>query len=226
MVKVPSLNFLRCFSTTPSCLKRPHFKPLRGTDPSIVPTYPHGPSRWYKQSNLGLYGLQKIRSGNIVSSKNEIKTRRVWKPNVHHRRLWSMLLNRYLRLRITTRVMRTVDKCGGLDNYLLGDSVARIKELGVTGWALRWRLMQTEEWKAKHRAEMIRLGLRPQKNVPLIGIKGAVVDKETYEEDLRAFDQGLEDTEEFALEDALQGEGSELADMDELSKVNQQPQAL
>ena len=37
--------------------------------------------------------------------------------------------------------MRTIKKCGGLDQYLLGDKPARIKELGLFGWKLRWRVM-------------------------------------------------------------------------------------
>lgn len=130
---------------------------------AAVPPYPYGPSQIYKQSNFGLYGLQKIRFGNIVSKKNEIKTRRHWRPNVHFKRLWSESLGMHIRVRITTRVLRTVDKCGGLDEYLLGSKARRIKELGMGGWKLRWRIMQTDKVKERFRKEREALGLPPLK---------------------------------------------------------------
>ncbi len=40
------------------------------------------------------------------------------------------------------RVLRTMDKVGGLDEYLMGEKPARIKELGVEGWRLRWMVMR------------------------------------------------------------------------------------
>ena len=57
------------------------------------------------------------------------------------------------------RVLRTIDKVGGLDEYLLGDKPARIKELGVEGWRLRWRVMRTGKVREKFRRERERLGL-------------------------------------------------------------------
>jgi large subunit ribosomal protein L28 len=57
------------------------------------------------------------------------------------------------------RVLRTIDKVGGIDNYLLGQSPGRIKELGPTGWALRWRLLRTEKGKEMWEEERQRLGL-------------------------------------------------------------------
>jgi hypothetical protein len=55
--------------------------------------------------------------------------------------------------------MRTIDKVGGLDNYLLGEKPARIKVLGPTGWLLRWKLMQTPEIKEKWQKLRIEYGL-------------------------------------------------------------------
>lgn len=57
------------------------------------------------------------------------------------------------------RVLRTIDKVGGLDEYLLGGKASRIKELGMGGWALRWRLLQTESVKERFRRERERLGV-------------------------------------------------------------------
>jgi len=56
-------------------------------------------------------------------------------------------------------VLRTIDKVGGLDNYLLGDKAARIKELGVEGWRLRWKVLRTESVRGRIGEERVRLGL-------------------------------------------------------------------
>ena len=45
-------------------------------------------------------------------------------------------------MKVATRVLRTIDKVGGLDQYLLGEKAGRVKELGVEGWRLRWRVMK------------------------------------------------------------------------------------
>lgn len=57
------------------------------------------------------------------------------------------------------RVLRTIDKVGGLDEYLLGGKAARVKELGMGGWALRWRIWQTEMVRERFRRERERLGV-------------------------------------------------------------------
>jgi len=56
-------------------------------------------------------------------------------------------------------VLRTIDKVGGLDEYLLGEKEGRIKELGLTGWWLRWAIMQTPHIKARLARQRVRLGL-------------------------------------------------------------------
>src|ERR1700710_245959 len=123
----PSLIQLRTFTCTARTLAKSTKKRL-AFEHSAVPPYPYGPSQIYKQSNFGLYGTQKIRFGNMVSEKNEIKTRRYWRPNVLSKRLWSDSLKIFVRTRVTTRVLRTIDKCGGLDEYLLGEKANRVKE--------------------------------------------------------------------------------------------------
>ncbi|KAK4186501.1 ribosomal L28 family-domain-containing protein [Podospora australis] len=124
-----------------------------------IPSYPFGPRQVYHQSNSGLYGSASIRFGNTVSERNEIKTRRSWRPNVQQKRLWSASLNCFVRTRLTTRVLRTIDKVGGLDEYLLGVKTQRLKDLGPWGWRLRWRIMQTDAIKERMQQESKDLGL-------------------------------------------------------------------
>lgn len=56
-------------------------------------------------------------------------------------------------------MLRTIDKLGGLDEYLLGEKEARIKQLGQSGWWLRWAILQTPQLKARFAAERAALGL-------------------------------------------------------------------
>eukprot|EP01116_Phalansterium_solitarium_P024211 TRINITY_DN8806_c0_g1_i2.p2 TRINITY_DN8806_c0_g1~~TRINITY_DN8806_c0_g1_i2.p2 ORF type:complete len:253 (-),score=85.41 TRINITY_DN8806_c0_g1_i2:1701-2459(-) len=72
----------------------------------------------FKRAQRGLYGGKTILSGNHVSFSNK-KTRRTWLPNVQSKKLYSELLEKPVPLRLTTYVLRWVDKVGGLDNYLL-----------------------------------------------------------------------------------------------------------
>lgn len=129
----------------------------------VLPPYPYGPTRWYKQSRLGLYGGQRIQFGNNVSEEFENKTRRSWHPNIFTRKLFSKALNRPVQVRVSARVLRTIDKLGGLDEYLLGEKEARIKQLGESGWWLRWAIMQTPAIKKRFAEERLQLGLPEQR---------------------------------------------------------------
>ena len=59
-----------------------------------------------------------VMSGNNVSHANN-RTRRRFLPNLQSTRMHSELLNRQISLRVSTSAMRTVEKHGGLDAYLL-----------------------------------------------------------------------------------------------------------
>lgn len=137
-----SFQQCRCFSTTPITRGAPKTNALSlFTADATPPPYPYGRQYWYKQANHGLYGGVKIQFGNNVSERTEIKTRRKWLPNIKHKQIYSQTLGRMLRLKVSTRVLRTIDKVGGLDQYVLGDKPGRVRELGEEGWKLRWAMI-------------------------------------------------------------------------------------
>ena len=57
-------------------------------------------------------------SGNNVSHANN-RTRRRFLPNLQNTSMQSEILNRKVSLRVSTSAMRTVEKHGGLDAFLL-----------------------------------------------------------------------------------------------------------
>jgi large subunit ribosomal protein L28 len=141
----------------------------------------------------------------MVSEKNEIKTRRYWRPNVQRKRIWSESLGSFIKVRVTTRVLRTIDKCGGLDEYLLGEKAARIKDLGVGGWKLRWRIMQTEKVKERFRKQREAAGLAPKEEA-LLDSDGQLVSKEQVEEEVRRYDKELERGNDVEVGDEAEGD--------------------
>lgn len=110
------------------------------------PEYKYGEPTVFKQSAKGLYGGSFIQFGNTVSESKH-KTRRNWLPNIVKKSLWSETLNRKIQIKMTAKVLKTISKEGGIDNYLIKDKAARIKELGPTGWKLRYRVLQKKEQK-------------------------------------------------------------------------------
>jgi large subunit ribosomal protein L28 len=63
-------------------------------------------------------------SGNRVSHANN-KVKRVFEPNMQEKRLWSPELGRFVRLRVSARALRIIDK-RGVDTVL-----ADLKQQGV-----------------------------------------------------------------------------------------------
>ena len=57
-------------------------------------------------------------SKNLVSHSN-IKTKSTSFPNVKNKSFYSSTLQRTLRFKVATRVLRTIDKLGGIDTYLM-----------------------------------------------------------------------------------------------------------
>ena len=64
-------------------------------------------------------------SGQNVSHSNR-KTKRRFEPNLQHAHLHSDALGRTVHLRVTTRALRTVQKRGGLDAFLISSDDAKL----------------------------------------------------------------------------------------------------
>jgi len=70
------------------------------------------------RSRRGVYDGKDIRTGNNLSFSMK-HTKRTFKPNVFIKRLYSEILDEMVRFHLTTSTLRSIDKCGGLDNYIL-----------------------------------------------------------------------------------------------------------
>ena len=68
-----------------------------------------------------------VMSGNNVSHANN-RTRRRFLPNLQTMRMQSDILGRKISLRVSTSAMRTVEKHGGLDSFLLQARDAELAE--------------------------------------------------------------------------------------------------
>ncbi|KAF8573678.1 hypothetical protein K439DRAFT_932760 [Ramaria rubella] len=90
-------------------------------------------SQPFKRAALGLFhGKTKLYGNNVPFSKH--KTRRTWLPNSHKHSLYSEIMEGWIRTTVTARALRTIDKMGGIDNYLLK---TRTELLGWEGMRLR-----------------------------------------------------------------------------------------
>jgi large subunit ribosomal protein L28 len=67
-----------------------------------------------------------VQSGNNVSHANN-KTRRRFLPNLHPVTMLSDVLRVKVRLRLTPNGLRTVEKNGGIDAFLLGTPDAKLQ---------------------------------------------------------------------------------------------------
>jgi len=83
-------------------------------------------------------------SGNNVSHANN-KTRRRFLPNLQVTSLLSDILGQEVRLRLSTRGIRTVEHNGGIDSYLLSTPNSKLTEEGA---ALKRRIERAREKKA------------------------------------------------------------------------------
>lgn len=85
--------------------------------------------------------------GNNVPESHQ-KTRREWLPNIQKKSLYSATLDEKLRIKVTASTLRTIDKVGGLDQYLLKSSLDPL--LGQFGQELKQRVLDAKAAKAAH----------------------------------------------------------------------------
>lgn len=102
------------------------------------------------RSRRGLYDGKDIRSGNNVSFSMK-KTKRWFKPNVFKKRVYSEILDEMIRFHITTSALRTIDKVGGLDNYLLNSRHVTDGE----GLAAKKRILKVLKVRSKREARSL-----------------------------------------------------------------------
>lgn len=80
---------------------------------------------------FALYKIGKLVHQNYVVLCND-RTRRSWKPNVQEKRLFSYILDRHIRVKVTTHALRCIDKAGGIDEYLLKTPYSKMDtEMGL-----------------------------------------------------------------------------------------------
>lgn len=93
----------------------------------------------FKRAQRGLYGGKILQFGNSIPNSRHKSARR-WVPNVQPKSLWSETLQKWVHTRVATSAMRSINKHGGLDQYL-----ARTKgtHLGEFGRQLRDRVART-----------------------------------------------------------------------------------
>ena len=62
-----------------------------------------------------------VMSGNNVSDAKN-RTRRKFLPNLQNVKLYSKILDKFISMKVCVRSLKTVEKNGGLDNYLMKSS--------------------------------------------------------------------------------------------------------
>ncbi|MBV8096941.1 MAG: 50S ribosomal protein L28 [Acetobacteraceae bacterium] len=85
-----------------------------------------------------------VLTGNNVSHANN-KTRRRFLPNLQETSLLSDILGASVRLRLSTRAIRTIEHNGGIDAYLLATPNSR---LSVPARSLKHRILRAQAKKA------------------------------------------------------------------------------
>ncbi|KIO24373.1 hypothetical protein M407DRAFT_101649 [Tulasnella calospora MUT 4182] len=115
--------------------------------PSTLLRAPHT-TAVFKRAQNGLFAGKTKQYGNNVPHSKQ-KTRRSWLPNVQSKRLYSEILGTTMKTKVTTRALKTIDKYGGIDGYLLN---AKISSLGDAGLRMREHLLEAKEAALKQQA--------------------------------------------------------------------------
>ncbi|KAJ8753003.1 hypothetical protein K2173_008738 [Erythroxylum novogranatense] len=110
------------------------------------------------RAKRGIYAGRHIQYGNRVSEDGGNKTRRFWKPNVQEKRLFSYILDRHIRVKVTTHALRCIDKAGGIDEYLLKTPYSKMDtEMGLV-WKAKIEKLYEELGTADGSEDVAELG--------------------------------------------------------------------
>ena len=66
--------------------------------------------------------------------------RRSWYPNIQTKKLYSDSLQQFIKMKVSTKALRSIDKAGGLDSYLMK---AKDDQLGFFGRTLRRSVLES-----------------------------------------------------------------------------------
>ncbi|KAI0816937.1 hypothetical protein BC628DRAFT_1413950 [Trametes gibbosa] len=105
----------------------------------------------FKRSQLGLFQGKTKQFGNSVPNSKH-KTRRTWLPNVHNQRLYSDTLQKFVKLKVTARALKTIKKHGNIDKYLLN---MKPDLLGWEGMRLRVLIRETQSASPKEASAIV-----------------------------------------------------------------------
>nr|PNR60883.1 hypothetical protein PHYPA_003676 [Physcomitrium patens] len=116
------------------------------------------------RAKRGLYAGRHIQFGNQVSEDGGNKSRRTWKPNVQTKRIFSLGLDRYIKMNITMHALRCIDKAGGLDEYLLTTPEHKLDN----DLAREWRTRIAAVYNKLYTMEVAALTVKPgcEKKLP------------------------------------------------------------
>jgi large subunit ribosomal protein L28 len=101
------------------------------------------------RSKRGLYDGKDIRAGNNVSFSMKA-TKRTFKPNVFLKRVYSEVLDSMVPFHLTTSALRSIDKAGGLDSYLLTSRHITSGE----GLEIRKRIIKKLKYESKQQPQV------------------------------------------------------------------------
>jgi large subunit ribosomal protein L28 len=97
------------------------------------------------RAQRGLYAGKQRLTGNSISFSHR-KTRRFWLPNVKQKTFKSDLLDQKFSIAVSTTALKTIEKVGGLDNYLLFTKTKKID----SDSGLQLREVLKRAWEQKH----------------------------------------------------------------------------
>jgi len=154
------------------------------------------------RSRRGLYDGKDVRAGNNVSFSMK-STKRTFKPNVFKKRVYSEILDEMILFHITTSALRSIDKAGGLDNYLLASRHVTEGE----GYEVKKRILKVMKAKKKMEAKLEAEAAAVVEEVAAV--------EEVEEEKVAAVEEEVEEEKEQAEEESKEDEESKKSRKDD-----------